>query len=82
VKIHKEGDELLSTLGNTLSEKEMGFIKEVMESAAVLTPTLLIKDHKAMNSKGRRICDETNCSGNKFHSGIPKGGIPGNQKHF
>jgi hypothetical protein len=23
VKIHEEGDELLSTLGNTLSEKEM-----------------------------------------------------------
>jgi hypothetical protein len=39
VKIHEEGDELLSTLGNTLSEKEMGFVKEVMESTAVHSDT-------------------------------------------
>jgi hypothetical protein len=28
VKIHEEGNELLSTLGNTLSEKEIGFVVE------------------------------------------------------
>ncbi len=28
------------------------------------------------------VSDEINCSGNKFHSGVPKGGIPGYQKHF
>jgi hypothetical protein len=43
---------LLSTLGHTLSEKEMGFVEEVLESRAVPTPKLLIKDHKPMNSKG------------------------------
>jgi hypothetical protein len=29
VKIHEEGNELLSKLGNTLSEKEMGFVEEM-----------------------------------------------------
>jgi hypothetical protein len=29
----------------------MGFVEEVLESRAVLTPKLLIKDHKPMNSK-------------------------------
>jgi hypothetical protein len=52
IKIHEEGNELLSTLGNTLSEKEMGFVEEALESRAVPTPKLLIKDHKPMNSKG------------------------------
>ncbi len=60
-------------------------MKEVMGSRAVPTPKLLIKDHKAMNSKGkymmRLIVLATNFTA-EFHSGIPKGGIPGNQKHF
>ena len=55
IKIHKEGNELLSTLGNTLSEKEMGFVEEALESRAVPTPKLLIKDHKLMNSKGKYV---------------------------
>jgi hypothetical protein len=52
VKIHEEGNELLSKLGNTLSEKEMGFVEEMLDSRAVPTPKLLIKDHKPMNEKG------------------------------
>jgi hypothetical protein len=49
VKIHEEGIKLLSTLGHTLSEKEMGFVEEALESRAVPTPKLVIKDHKPTN---------------------------------
>jgi hypothetical protein len=38
VKIHEEGNELLLKLGNTLSEKEMGFMEEMLDSRAVPTP--------------------------------------------
>jgi hypothetical protein len=55
VKIHEEGNELLSKLGNTLSEKEMGFVEEMLDSRAVPTPKLLIKDHKPMNEKGEYV---------------------------
>jgi hypothetical protein len=50
VKIHEEGIKLLSTLGQTLSEIEIGFMEEALESRAVPTSKLLIKDHKPMNS--------------------------------
>ena len=55
VKLHEEGNELLSKLGNTLSEKEMGFMEEMLDSRAVPTPKLLIKDHKPMNKKGEYV---------------------------
>jgi hypothetical protein len=81
VKIHKEGIKLLSTLGHTLSEKEMGFVEESLESRAVPTPKLLIKDHKPMNSKGeymtRLIVPATN-----FTPAFPKVGYLGIKNIF
>jgi hypothetical protein len=55
IEIHEEGNELLSKLGNTLSEKEMGFVEEMLDSRAVPTPKLLIKDHKPMNEIGEYV---------------------------
>jgi hypothetical protein len=81
VKIHEEGNELLLKLGNTLSEKEMGFVEEMLDSRAVLTPKLLIKDHKPMNKKGeyvtRLIVPATN-----FTAAFPKVGYLGIKNIF
>jgi hypothetical protein len=81
VKIHEEGNELLSTLGNALSEKEIGFVEEALESTAVPAPKLLIKDHKPMNSKGeyvtRLIVPATN-----FTAAFPKVGYLGIKNIF
>jgi hypothetical protein len=81
IKIHEEGNELLSKLGNTLSEKEMGFVEEMLDSRAVPTPKLLIKDHKPMNKKGEYVT-RLIFPGNELHSGIPKSRIPQYQKHL
>jgi hypothetical protein len=81
VKIHEEGNELLSKLGNTLSEKEMGFVEEMLDSRAVPTPKLLIKDHKPMNEIGecmmQLIVPATN-----FIAAFPKVGYLGIKNIF
>jgi hypothetical protein len=81
IKIHEEGNELLSKLGNTLSEKEMDFVEEMLDSRAVPTPKLLIKDHKPMNEKGeymmRLIVPATN-----FTVAFPKVGYLGIKNIF
>jgi hypothetical protein len=81
IKIHKEGNELLSKLGNTLSEKEMSFVEEMLDSRAVPTPKLLIKDHKPMSKKGkyvtRLIVPATN-----FTAAFPKVGYLGIKNIF
>jgi hypothetical protein len=81
VKIHEEGIKLLSTLGHMLSEEEMVFVEEALESRAVPTPKLLIKNHKPMNSKGeymtRLIVPATN-----FTAAFPKVGYLGIKNIF
>jgi hypothetical protein len=81
IKIHEEGNELLLKFGNTLSEKEMGFVEEMLDSRAVPTPKLLIKDHKPMNEKGeyvtRLIVPATN-----FAAAFPKVGYLGIKNIF
>jgi hypothetical protein len=81
VKIHEEGNEQLCKLGNTLIEKETGFLEEMLDSRAVPTPKPLIKDHKPMNEKGE-LLTRLICPSNKFDSGVPKARIPGYQNHF
>jgi hypothetical protein len=66
----------------TLSEaKEMGFVEAALESRAVPTPKLLIKEHKLMNSKGeyvtRLIVPATN-----FKAAFPKVGYLGIKNIF
>jgi hypothetical protein len=60
----------------------MGFVEEMLDSRAVPTPKLLIKDHKPMNEKGeymtRLIVPATN-----FTVVFPKVGYLGIKKqHF
>jgi hypothetical protein len=77
VKIHKEGNELLSKLGNTLSEKEMSFMEKMLDSRAVPRP----KNHKPMSKKGkyvrRLIVPATN-----FTAAFPKVGYLGIKNIF
>jgi hypothetical protein len=81
VKIHEEGIKLLSTLGHTLSEKEMGFVEEALESKAVPTPKLLINDHKPMNRKGEYVTRLIGPATN-FTAAFPKVGYLGIKKLF
>jgi len=51
VKIHEKVSELLAKVGDSLNDKEYDYIKESLNSRAIPTPKLLIKDHKKPNKR-------------------------------
>ena len=51
-KIFDKANKTLVDLGDTLSNNESQFIRELIETRAILTPKILIKDHKKRNAEG------------------------------
>ena len=51
-EILKKANELLIDISGLLSDNERNFIQESLDSRAILTPILLIKDHKKPNKNG------------------------------
>ena len=81
VEISKNANELLSKVSHILNDKEREYIQETIDSKAVPTPKLLIKDHKKPDPKGnfptRLICPASN-----FTAGFPKIGYIGIKEIF
>ena len=76
IEILENAKELLSTVGHIIDEKEYEYIKETIDSKAIPTPKLLIKDHKKPDLEGnfptRLIVPATN-----FTAAFPKFGYLG-----
>ena len=51
VKIHEKVSELLAKVGDIFDDEEYDYIKESLNSRAIPTPKLLIKDHKKPNKR-------------------------------
>jgi hypothetical protein len=52
VEVLDEANELLESLDDVMSEDEYSFVKESLNSKAIPSPKLLIKDHKFVNDDG------------------------------
>ena len=52
VEIYKQANHLLIQISELLNNKEIEHLKEVIETKAIPTPKLLIKDHKIRNVTG------------------------------
>ena len=80
-EIFKDANELLLGIEDLLSENEYHFILETINSRAIPTPKLLIKDHKKKDSDGnfptRLVVPATN-----FTAAFPKIGYIGIKKIF
>ena len=70
----------MDAIGLRISKNEVRHINESLKTKAIITPKLLIKDHKILTSNGdfptRLVIPE------KILSYCCKGGLPGFEKHI
>jgi hypothetical protein len=73
--------DMLNDLEELISEKELAFLDEKINSKVIPQPKILIKDHKKPDYDGnfptRLVVPATN-----FTAGFPKLGYMGSKKHF
>lgn len=79
--IYNDANKLLDEIEDIINKNEYNLLKETIETKAIPTPKLLIKDHKKPNDKGdyptRIIIPTTN-----FTAGFPKLGFSGIKRIF